>query len=45
VKAIAQKGSLYQRTAKRVLSYYVVNNEPFGTRIQHSREKLFWIWI
>ncbi|WP_309640032.1 M20/M25/M40 family metallo-hydrolase, partial [Flavobacterium sp.] len=28
VKAITQKGSLYQRTTKRVLSYYVVNNEP-----------------
>ncbi|NHM07826.1 M20/M25/M40 family metallo-hydrolase [Flavobacterium sp. CYK-4] len=28
VKAIGQKGSLYPRTTSRVLSYYVVDNEP-----------------
>ncbi len=28
VKNMRQKGSLYQRESRRVLSYYVVNNEP-----------------
>jgi len=29
-KAIARNGSLYQRTNERVLSYYVVDNEPLN---------------
>ena len=40
VKLIGQKGSLYQRTGTRVLSYYVVNNEPLELEFSISTKSV-----
>ena len=41
VKHIRQKGSLYQRTGKRVLSYYVVDKEPLELEFSIPAKTIF----
>jgi hypothetical protein len=41
VKSISQKEALYKRTNKRVLSYYVVNNEPLELEFSIHSKSIF----
>ena len=40
-KSIDQKGDLYKRTSSRVLSYYVVDNEPLNLEFYIPRNSVF----
>jgi hypothetical protein len=41
VKPLGQKGSLYLRKNKRIISYYVVNNEPLELQFSIPKQTVF----